>query len=437
MRRHPFLPLSSAFTLLGSIPLVAAPSIIGLGPNTEATAISADGTTVCGKYNVGAFYWSTTEGLVTLPIPGSPSWDALGVSGDGTTVVGSFTAPPNRQACRWDSAQGSGIGYLPGTPSQFFPQTSAATAISSDATTIVGFSSSSARAEEAFKFQNGTMVGLGVISAGTGNFSKASAVSADGSTVVGQSSSAQGTQGFRVTDGQAMIGLGTFPNAVSSEATGVSGNGTVVVGISYADDGDNTLEPTGFRWTAATGMKSIRVASRLSPTECYGISQDGSVIVGSAINLNESREPLIWSEATGAMFLRDLLIERGINLNGFTLNVAVAVSADGDTITGTGGRNGTSESWMLTGVKELLAPVVPLPDLTLTKAGASVTLDFNTIPGYLYQAEKSPDLSLNSWSDLGTVHSTVGSGTAGTHQVTDPGAADERSFYRVTVEEAP
>ena len=74
------------------------------------------------------------------------------------------------------------------------------------------------------------MVGLGHLPGDTN--STATGVSADGSVIVGTSSSASGSQAFRWTAGSGMVGLGYLPGGTNSSATAVSGDGSVVVGTS-------------------------------------------------------------------------------------------------------------------------------------------------------------------------------------------------------------
>jgi probable HAF family extracellular repeat protein len=95
-----------------------------------------------------------------------------------------------------------------------------------------------------------------------------------------------------------MVGLGILPGNVSSEAWGVSGDGSVVVG--YSRNSVNHYE--AFRWTGGGGMERL------------------------------------W----------DVLVDHGVDpaTDGWTnLTYASGISADGRTIVGTGVRNGNSEAF--------------------------------------------------------------------------------------------
>jgi uncharacterized membrane protein len=120
--------------------------------------------------------------------------------------------------------------------------------------------------------------------------------------VVGQSSSTNGFEAFTWTAGGGMVGLGSLPgNDFGSDALAVSADGSVVVGSSFVND---------------------------APIS----------------------EAFYWTESLGMVNLRDLLIANGAtNLAGWTLHEAIAVSADGLTIVGSGHNpNGRNEGWIAT-----------------------------------------------------------------------------------------
>lgn len=129
---------------------------------------------------------------------------------------------------------------------------------------------------------------------------------------------------------QSFQGLGDLPGAdFYSYATGVSADGSVVVGAGYTThSGPFTFE--AFRWTAATGMVGLGDLPGSSfRSIARGVSADGSVVVGegrsaaSAVNPEAFR----WTEATGMVGLGDLA-------GGTFQSVANAVSADGSVAVG-------------------------------------------------------------------------------------------------------
>lgn len=239
---------------------------------------------------------------------------ALGVSGDGLVVVGSSDAlpisgSPIREAFRWTQSVGLvGLGDLPG--GEFL---SAARSASYDGSVIVG-SARSTSGEEAFRWTTATgMVGFGTRS-------EANDVSADGSIVVGWKEGLSNFEAFRWTETTGMVGLGTVDGAVQSFAEAVSADGEIVVGRTNTE---------GFRWTEATAMEGLGDLGGSLPfpvSEGYGISADGSVIVGGARNSMGKDEAFLWTEVGGMEGL-------GI-LPSQDFNASSDASADGSVIVG-------------------------------------------------------------------------------------------------------
>ena len=109
--------------------------------------------------------------------------------------------------------------------------------------------------------------------------SGASGVSADGSVVVGYGHSASGLEAFRYplpdappSQLEAEHALGFLPGGYDhSVALGVSADGSVVVGSAAVE---------GFCWTATGGMQGIGFLPGGSFSVALGVSADGSVVVG-------------------------------------------------------------------------------------------------------------------------------------------------------------
>jgi uncharacterized membrane protein len=83
-------------------------------------------------------------------------------------------------------------------------------------------------------------------------------------------------------------------------------------------------------------------------SQAIGVSGDGSVVVGVS-NLNPGFSAFHWTADGGMRDLWVLLLSQGVDpaANGWTqLHVASGVSADGRTIIGTGIRNGNSEAFV-------------------------------------------------------------------------------------------
>lgn len=142
---------------------------------------------------------------------------------------------------------------------------------------------------------------------------------------------ASGVQAFRWTSATGIEELHTpTGGVVGASAFGVSGDGSVVVGASVV------TQSTGeaFRWTAATGIVGLGFLSLgpINSSEALGISADGSTIVGSSWALMSFRNPTIVS----SMPFRGGMVGLG-NLPGVGFNAANATSADGSTVVGTSG----------------------------------------------------------------------------------------------------
>jgi probable HAF family extracellular repeat protein len=258
---------------------------------------------------------------------------ANGVSGDGSVVVGG-----DAQAFQWTSGGMVNLGFLPGSSPP--TMSSIAQGASYDGSVVIGSSTYSASgSNEAFRWTSSSgMVGLGFLPSGTASYG--SAVSADGSVVVGSSSfDATGLQqAIRWTSGGGMVGLGFLPGTDHSDATAVSADGSVVVGNSSNSDISNPIQGS-FRWTASGGMVSLG-----GPT-AYGVSGDGSVVVGSCGGVGGA---CIWDAKNGWRVLRNVLTSDGLNLPAMSLDVATGVSADGETIVGYGTLSvgGKQEAWI-------------------------------------------------------------------------------------------
>ncbi len=126
------------------------------------------------------------------------------------------------------------------------------------------------------------------------------AVSAEGSTVAGESIGPSGMEAFYWNDTALMVGMGFFPNEpyTSSQAHGVNGDGSVIVGCSNRP-GAMLEDGAPFRWTAATGLVLI---PNLGGSDLGGIAEDvtpdGAVIVGWCASPT-GYQAFHWSEATG------------------------------------------------------------------------------------------------------------------------------------------
>jgi len=182
--------------------------------------------------------------------------------------------------------------------------------------------------------------GLGDLPGGS-FLSNACSVSADGSVVLGYSHSASGYEAFRWTS-SGMVGLGDLPGgSVSTDAQGVSADGSATV-----ENGASASGADAFGWTSGGVFGPGDLLGDSFSGHVYGMSADGSVVVGSK-NSASGTEAFVWNASDGMRSLKDVLTSGGLDLTGWRLTEARAVSDDGRTIVGSGSNpDGYLEAWM-------------------------------------------------------------------------------------------
>src|SRR5262249_21120537 len=118
--------------------------------------------------------------------------------------------------------------------------------------------------------------GLGFLPGSTNN-SYVTGLSTNGSVAVGNSYvNGSGDRAFPWAKGTGMVDLGLLPGGLYADATGVSGDGSIVVGYCYVGS-----HLRAFSWTATTGMVEIGAMPGVTgDTFARAISADGSTIVG-------------------------------------------------------------------------------------------------------------------------------------------------------------
>lgn len=340
-------PASAVFTPLGFY-------------NSDAVAVSADGAVVVGHDQVtGQVYrWTQAAGAISLGFGDR----AIDTSANGTVVVGWTNTPGGREAYRWTPADGRvGLGDLAGGAFD-----SLGYGVSADGSVVVGDADDGTG--RAFRWTQAT--GMQALPhyqeyAGQTIFhSIARKVNTDGSIVAGYTSLGEGVSAVRWVDGTPDY-LGDLPGAGRfSDAYAISGDGSTVVGWSNGtSEGGTGFQ--AFRWTEATGMVGLGDlpgGAGLFRSIAFGVSDDGSVIVGSA-NFNAEANAFLWSQAGGMVDLKGLLEGTyGLNLTGWQLTEAWDISPDGRTIVGRGTNPaGQDEAWRVQ-LFNNEAPTLDVPD---------------------------------------------------------------------------
>jgi probable HAF family extracellular repeat protein len=342
--------LVAAFALCCAGPAYGLPSFIPLGGGlpSQANGVSADGTWVVGTKDGKAFRWSAVTGLQELG-----QGTANGVSDDGSVVVGGSNFGSGPEAYRWTQATGMvGLGDLP--TGGFM---SHATAVSGDGSVVVGYSDSDhvevdifgdtrISSEEAFRWDSTTgMVGLGIVAPGpwyNAFYSSANGISQDGSVIAGTSSDYNDAPFWWTQTG----GMNTDCSECELVGTGISPDGgTIVGGILSASWGGSA-----FRWDFETGdIEPLPTPDGQYFSAALDASLGGEVLVGFAgDDVTGDMRAVIW-RPSGVRYLDELLAELGLDLTGWLLESATAISSNGHTIAGYGiNPDGVREAWVAT-----------------------------------------------------------------------------------------
>lgn len=383
MNVRPFLRFGFAsFTLLlvASAHAATFQGLGGLDPansSSSARAVSADGTTVVGTSDDVPFVWRTNTGIVPFQVPDDiENVSPRATSEDGSVVVGSwgepaggrpsvgigFPPPPVAGYFRWNDFDGFDV-----TDTGAFTSVSAA---SDDGSIIVGtlnyvggwfplslpFRGTPDNATSALTTFG--IAGPTVIS-GT-----ASGISGDGSTVVGQRwmygaynlPSGYLRQAFSWTeDGGAVTLPSLIGDPGSASANAISKDGSVVVGSSESEFGTQAV-----LWNSSGAVESlIDDVAGITSSSADAVSGDGSRIIGR-YTLGDTTTPFLWDELRGFRDLTEALaMEFGLahELTGWQLTEATGISADGMTIVGNGiNPAGRHEAWIAVSM-----PTVTLP----------------------------------------------------------------------------
>lgn len=303
------------------------------------------------------------KALEALPLlPGAASCNLNALNGNGRVAVGDCQVNGVRTAFWWKPSIGT-----KGLPAE---GASSATALTSDGTFVVGWARPSAGESSGMSWLNGggSLGYSGLVHDGMSVTCNPTAVSDDGKLVAGGSESSNGSpRGVRWVDHVVEL-LGSGHGEIYANA--MSGDGKVIVGYAYDPD-------AAIKWTPETGLVDLPLPDGEDRGQAFGVSHDGTVIVGNSgsqalrwvaggapqalgiagiaraasetgdvIVGYSGGEAMVWDQARGARILSDVLFELGADLTGWTLSEAVAVSADGRVVAGNGSRAGVEQAWL-------------------------------------------------------------------------------------------
>jgi len=167
------------------------------------------------------------------------------------------------------------------------------TALSADGSVAVGaLGGDLFTSGEAFRWTRDTgFVPLGMLAGGSVSMSAALAVSADGSVVFGRSATALGIEAFRWTASDGLQGLGKTAAALSA-----SDDGSVVVVITECSADAIGVSPCSHVWREGVGWSPVPDANFWAA----GLSGNGAVVLGASF---AGWQPAIWNPISGTTLL--------------------------------------------------------------------------------------------------------------------------------------
>jgi probable HAF family extracellular repeat protein len=165
-----------------------------------------------------------------------------------------------------------------------------------------------------------TFSGVGDLAGGSVG-SNAFGLSGDGSVIVGDSTTASGNEAFRWTAGGGIVGLGELSGgAFAGVALDASSDGSVIVGQSESGSG-----PEAFRWTSSGGITGLGdIAGGVFSSTAWGVSDDGAVVSGRG--RSATNRAFRWTDGSGIVDIGDL------GGSGFT--EGMKISGDGSAVIG-------------------------------------------------------------------------------------------------------
>jgi uncharacterized membrane protein len=363
-----------------TLPASAEPSFVPLGTlangsfECRAQGISPDGLVVVGGCDVvpggapgaaEAFRWDEVGGIVGLGhLSGNTYSRALDIAADGATVVG-YSGPTlcgrcDEQAVIWASTGMIPLGATEGG--------STARGISDDGSVVVGHFGG-----QAFRWTSTGGLDLPL-------YGLARAVSSDGATVVGQMfDETAGYLAYRWTDSEGA----TVLSPDSAGATGISSDASTIVGATIVSSFE-VGEP--FRWTASSGFTTLgTLPLGADPAAAQDTCATGEIIVGET--RGSPRQAFVWDARNGMQALQLVLEAQGVDLSGWALTQATAISDDCRRIVGWG-TNPSGDVEGFVGTVDLPLPDL-VPDLPASSTGSRIMAGVLLIAAGLAAARKS------------------------------------------------
>ncbi len=319
--------------------------------------------------------WTPGGGVQTFPVPSATtSGEIRAVSTDGTIAAGGSSINGSWATTRatiWRNGVPVELGHLPGGVR------SAGMGLSGDGTAVVGWSDNGNSQSRAFRWtEAGGMQDLGTFDDQLN--SGAVAISTDGTVVAGNTHDGvfNTARPFRWTHVGGMQDLGLLQGGSFASSSAMSADGSAITGVADIHITGGQREYGIFRWSESLGMEYLGALglpfAERTETQPNAISASGDVIVGQAFDVESGPggfgrlAAVYWSRTTGLVDLNTYLPSLGLDLGGYTLRSADAISADGSIIVGSGlAPDGSFASWRVSGI--------PAPGGTVLLALASIT----------------------------------------------------------------
>lgn len=173
------------------------------------------------------------------------------------------------------------------------------------------------------------------------SLSNANGVSGDGTIIVGNSFT-PGGPGYAVKWVNGMISeLGALPGDLGSNALGISQDGSTIVGSSSSDPFGVNAEAV--RWVGGS-VELLGILPGDSWSYAKAASSDGNVVVGTSGN-GGGQQAFQWTSISGIQSVADW-IGPAVDLTGIDLRNATGVSADGSAIVGNMLKNGSTKAFL-------------------------------------------------------------------------------------------
>ncbi|MSR42369.1 MAG: hypothetical protein EXS10_10810 [Phycisphaerales bacterium] len=390
--------------------------LLGAVPYSYATGVSDDGTVAVGYDSGSYWYWTEATWVVqltgfTLP-PGNGVGGSGRVRGDGSQMSCSTLVNAKAEGTIYDilTTETSPIGSL-GFNCDI--ERCGIWDMSPDAQHCVGLIWNNGCAASGFHWNSTEGFKL-LPSSYFFKPTRANAVSNNGNVIAGWNDDyngyRQGAMWTRNAAGNYIETLMTSPPIPPStvpskcrEAMAISGNGQWVYGL-----GKSTVDSgAAWRWSAATGYQSILPSPSTSTGYVTDANFDGSLLVGF-FGMLGGGGGFIWIGGRGYVDLNAYALERGVTIPAKVfLSMPLAISADGNTITGTAfGPFGSSPFVLHLGSKTPQCPADVNGDGTVGAQDLASVLSFwettepsNDINGDGIVNAQDMAMILNAWGD--------------------------------------